>query len=174
MNTSNSVPNARALWKPQAGASDNGDFISVETYSSYSLAIGDPTVTEYLLSPEASDEELGCAVLGSLRQSRFLSFEEEGYLLENATSNYKLWVEKLMTTYGYKTKRALFKNMKSCGVECKDNIITIRPSNHEKLEGWSGDGISQEDYVKVPSDSPPAEIGRALRLAFSRCIGLGS
>ncbi|NDL44379.1 contact-dependent growth inhibition system immunity protein, partial [Photorhabdus laumondii] len=43
------------------------------------------------------------------------------------------------------------------------------PSSHEKLEGWSGDGISVADYVVIPADSSPEEVGAALRLAFSRC-----
>jgi hypothetical protein len=61
--------------------------------------------------------------------------------------------------------------MKSCDIECSGGIITIGPTKHEKLEGWGrtkGDGI--EDVV-IPPNSPPAEVGAALRLAFSRCIG---
>jgi hypothetical protein len=74
-----------------------------------------------------------------------------------------------MQRYGYKTKRALFKNMKSCSVEVDDGMMTIQPWHHEKLEGWSGNGISKEDYVVIPANSTPGEIGEALRLAFSRC-----
>lgn len=169
MTDPHAIPDARARWKARASAKNNGDFISIKTYSGYSLAIGDPTVPEYLLEPHASDEEVGTAVLKALQQSRFLSFEEEGDLMENATPNYKAWVEKLMKQYGYKTKRALFKNMKSCGIDQNKNVITIRPSHHEKLEAWDGEGFTESDYVKIPADSPPAEIGAALRLAFSRC-----
>jgi len=61
--------------------------------------------------------------------------------------------------------------MKSCGIELDGNIIIIRPSYHEKLEAWGGNGFTEKDYVKIPVDSSLAEIGAGLRLAFSRCTG---
>lgn len=161
----------KSTWRSRISAKNNADFISIKPYSSYSLAVADPEATEYFFDLNVSDEILGKAVLDSLRQSRFLSFEEEGYLMENAEKNYKDWVQKLMDQYGYKTKRALFKNMHNCGIESQNGIITIRPSHHEKLEAWDGEGFTEEDHVKIPADSPPAEIGAALRLAFSRCTG---
>ncbi|WP_338052467.1 contact-dependent growth inhibition system immunity protein [Stutzerimonas marianensis] len=45
----------------------------------------------------------------------------------------------------------------------------MRPSHHEKLEAWSGKGLSESDYVIIPSGSSPSDVGAALRLAFSRC-----
>ncbi|MEJ1554439.1 contact-dependent growth inhibition system immunity protein, partial [Escherichia coli] len=50
-------------------------------------------------------------------------------------------------------------------------LITIRPSFHEKLEAWSGNRINESDYVVLPADSSPTEIGSGLRLALSRCKG---
>lgn len=61
--------------------------------------------------------------------------------------------------------------MKSCDIEEREGMITIGPNNHEKLEAWGrekGDGI--EDVV-IAASSSHAEIGAALRLAFSRCTG---
>lgn len=159
------------IWKNCADAKHNGDFISIETYSGYALEMADPAAPEYLFEPNVSDESLGQAVLHALNQSRFLSLEEAKTLRMTVEKNYADWVQKLMTQYGYKTKRALFKNMKSCGIECHEGIITIRPSHHEKLEGWGGTGISPDSYVKLSADASPAEVGAGLRLAFSRCTG---
>jgi hypothetical protein len=159
------------IWKKCADAKYNGDFIGIETYSGYTLEMADPDATEYLLEPDVSDEILGQAVLDALKQSRFLPLEEAKALRLNIEKNYADWIKKLMIKYGYKTKRALFKNMKSCGIECHEDIITIRPSHHEKLEGWGGTGISPDSYVKIPADAMPAEVGAGLRLAFSRCTG---
>ena len=64
--------------------------------------------------------------------------------------------------------------MMSCGLACKDGTIIIRPSHHKQLEYWSGEGFTESDYIKLPADSPPEEIGAALRLAFSRCTGMGA
>ncbi|HFV6450034.1 TPA: contact-dependent growth inhibition system immunity protein, partial [Escherichia coli] len=68
-------------------------------------------------------------------------------------------------------KRALFKNMKKVGIHLVNDVITIRPSFHEKLEAWSGNRINESDYVVLPADSSPTEIGSGLRLALSRCKG---
>lgn len=167
-----------------AGAKNNGDFICVETWSGYRAPVGDYKGKQHLLTPDTSDEVLGAAVKDALAHSRFvlgvprpgsvyppeLEFDMELYDYKKSAERYAAWIKNLMTTYGYKTKRALFKDMKSCGIESKEGILTIRPSYHEKLEAWSGHCISEDDYVVLPADSTPAEIGAALRLAFSRCL----
>lgn len=77
----------------------------------------------------------------------------------------------LMEKYGYKTKRALFKDMKNCSIHCINDLIIISPTHHEKLESWSGKGINESDNVVISVNESPAEIGAALRLALSRCTG---
>jgi hypothetical protein len=75
-----------------------------------------------------------------------------------------------MAGRGYKTKTALFQNMKLCSITLSKGTIKIDPTIHEKLEAWGrnkGDGI--ED-VLVPANSSASEIGAALRLGFSRCV----
>jgi hypothetical protein len=174
MNEQQTIPDASSIWEARSRVINNRDFISVKPYSGYSLAIADPKAPEYLLKPDASDEELGEAILNALKHSRFLSYEEATELRANGKQNYDNWVQKIMSMYGYKTKKAMFKDMKSCGMSLHEGIITIRPSYHEKLEAWGGEGISEDDYVHISADSPHAEIGAALRLAFSRCTGMGS
>jgi hypothetical protein len=124
---------------------------------------------EFLLDVCASDEELGKAVVESLKNSRFLELEKAYELYDICKENYPKWISSLMEKYGYKTKRAFFKNMLSCGMRLKGDVIVIRPSHHETLEGWGSGKITEKDYVHVPFTAPYAEIGAALRLAFSRC-----
>lgn len=170
----------RRYW---AEAIDNGDFLCIETYSGYRSSRRDPKGTCHLLAQDASNEALGEALLDALARSRFvlpapqegslyppdIEFDNNLYDHEQSKIRYHQWIVHLMQRYGYKTKRALFKNMKNCSVEVDSGLITIRPNYHEKLEGWSGDGISEKDYVVIPFDSPSADIGAALRLAFDRC-----
>lgn len=59
--------------------------------------------------------------------------------------------------------------MKKCSIESKGGQITIRLGHHEKLEAWSGKGLSESDYVIISSGSSPSDVGAALRLASSRC-----
>ena len=156
-----------------AAAISNGDFICVDTYSGYRGMQRDPQGKQHLLAPDASNEALGFALLDALAHSRAIAIEEipAYFNYERCIAQYAEWVKNLMQRYGYKSKRALFKNMMSCGVDSKHGVITIRPSNHSKLEGWNGDGISKEDHVVISTNKSPEEIGAALRLAFSRCIG---
>ncbi|MGV8042624.1 MAG: contact-dependent growth inhibition system immunity protein [Thermoanaerobaculaceae bacterium] len=149
----------------------NGDFFCIETFSGYRTAVRDPQGRQYLLSPDATDDALGEALLAALAASRFLTLQDAQLLTDFDASSrrYAEWVNNLMGRYGYKTRRALFKSMKSCWVEEEGASISIRPTHHEKLEGWSGEGIAPGDYVVVPSDSAAAFVGAALRVAFNRC-----
>lgn len=166
-----------------ADAKFNTDFICIETYSGYRSSQADPQGAQHLVRPDASDQELGAALLDALAHSRFVlpeprkdiwihpeaTFDMSLYDYDLNNQRYVEWVCKLMEVYGYKNRRALFKDMKNCGVESKNDGITIRPRHHEKLEAWSGKGISESDNVVIPANSSPAEVGAALRLAFSRC-----
>lgn len=170
----------KASW---AEALRNADLVSIETRSGYRSNRADPKGAQHLLSPDASDEVLGTALLDSLEHSRFVvsapqegvwihpeaEFDSDLYDFKKSAARYEVWKKSLMDRYGYKTHQALFKGMKSCSVERRAGLMKITPMHHEQLEAWGrtkGDGI---DDVVLPAKSAPAEIGAALRLAFSRC-----
>jgi hypothetical protein len=87
--------------------------------------------------------------------------------LARIEAEYTQWIKKLISFSGMKTKRATLKSMMQCGVDVEGGKITIRPSKHERLEGWGG--LPEELYVIVPTSAAPAELGAAVRLALSRC-----
>lgn len=150
----------------------NPDFIEVQTYSGYRNFLPDPEGKVYHFPASASDVNLGEAILASLAASRFLPPQANAEFFDirgRVVPLYEAWVKKTMAQYGYASKRAMFVVMKSCSVERIGGTITVRPSRHEKLEAWSGDGLKEEDQVHVPAESDSATIGRALRLALSRC-----
>ncbi|WP_145583362.1 contact-dependent growth inhibition system immunity protein [Yersinia thracica] len=151
----------------------NNEFFNINTYSGLGLMRRDPLFPPHLLPPDADDKSIGEAVLIALSNSRTLSLEEsaEFFDLETGKEQYAAWIAMLMQKYGYKTKRALFKDMKKCSIHCLNDVITISPSRHEKLEAWGGTGRGGSDKVILPVNSPPGEIGAALRLALSRCKG---
>ncbi|MFC5694173.1 contact-dependent growth inhibition system immunity protein [Pseudomonas sp. GCM10022186] len=166
-----------------ANAKLNKEFICIETYSGYRMSQADHKGVTHLLAPDASDQAVGEALLDALSKSRFVlpeprkdvwihpeaTFDSELYDFDASEQRYKDWISQLMEKYGYKTKRALFKDMKNCDIESFSGKIIIGPSHHEKLEGWSGKGLSEADNVIIPTTSTPEEVGVALRLAFSRC-----
>jgi len=155
----------------RASALKNKEFICIETFSGYGSSMQDPKGSQHLLSPDADDSELGAAALDALGRSRFVLPEEDSDLFDYKlkAERYAAWVEKLIVAFGYGTKYELFKNMISCDLESKNGLITLFPTNHDELEGWSGDGISKEDYVVISANSSAEEVGAALRVGFSRC-----
>lgn len=149
-------------------------FFSVETYSGLGRTGSDPLFPCHLLTPDVDDDCLGGTLLQALSDSRTLTEladRIEFFDLEKGKERYAAWIAMLMGKYGYKTKRALFKEMKNCGIHLVNGVITISPTRHEKLEAWGrtkGDGI--EDVI-LSLDCSPAEIGAGLRLALTRCKG---
>ena len=149
----------------------NQDFILVVTFSGYRSRTSDPDGIQILLPLDVSDEELGQATLLALSKSRIIDVSEIGtfFNIDNVMKRYDAWVADLMAKYNYKTKRALFKKMMQCSVEIRDGRLTISPSWHEKLEAWSGEGLTEDDDVVLSVKSTTEEIGAGVKLAFSRC-----
>ncbi|WP_308030167.1 contact-dependent growth inhibition system immunity protein, partial [Neisseria lactamica] len=79
---------------------------------------------------------------------------------------YEDWVAKLCGNLGYKTRRALFKNMMSVDIWLHNGRLKISPSRHVKPEAW--DAIDADDVI-LSLDNSPEEIGAGLKLALSRC-----
>jgi hypothetical protein len=98
-----------------------------------------------------------------------VEYDLDLYDYKKVGERYAAWVKALMERYGYKTKRAMFKNMEHCGVTLSEGVIRIVPMRHVKPEAWEGLGKDDAGRVELPAASSPAEIGAALRLAFSRC-----
>ena len=149
----------------------NKDFIYIETCSGYSSAHNDPKGKKYFLAPSAADVALGGATINALMHSRFLLPKDDPKLFsfQKTAERYDRWVAETMKKYDYKSKRAMLKDMHLCNIVKVSGMMTIKPTRHEKLDGWSGTGLKGADHVTIPDSSSPAEVGAALRLAFSRC-----
>jgi hypothetical protein len=157
---------ARVYW--------NEKFLCIEALSGRGMMQADPDSAQHLLSLDVGDEMLGRAVQDALVHSRLLTMEEIAvfFNLTYSKTKYDAWVADLMKQYGYKTRRALFKHMLSCGVRQQAGTITFAPSRHDRLEGW---GRTKSDIAEGMTDEVIAEtessemIGAALRRAMSRC-----
>jgi hypothetical protein len=147
----------------------NGDFIGILTYSGRGLLGRDPKGSQHLLPSDASNDALGTAIRDALQRSRFLSpLEYESFFdPQKGKEKHDQWVKMLMTRYAYKTKKALFKHMKSCEIISRDQSIVFRPTHHDKLEGWAD--IGDESAIAVSAVTSDEALGQALREAFARC-----
>ncbi len=160
----------KAAW---ASAKFNGDFYCIETYSGFRGGSGDPLGKQHLLPPDVINEVLGAALLDALNHSRFITDEKELRSFNNyekrKTDDAK-WVSDLILRFGYRNKQRLFKSMESCLIECREELLTITPFTHEKLEGWGREKDDGIEDVVINKNATPEEVGAALRLAFERCV----
>ncbi len=161
--------NATVERKSWATVKFNGDFIDVTACAGYRACYLDPEAWSVQLSPADDDEKLGRAVLGALNASRFLEPREAFTVQADAPKNYERWANTLVERFGYRSRRAMFGKMKSCSITRRGDLISFKPLKHQKLEGWSGDGITEGDVVVISADKPPVEIGVALRIVLGRC-----
>jgi hypothetical protein len=171
-----------------ATAKYNQDFFCIETSSGYGEGSRiDPKGVQHLLDASIDEKSLGHAVLDALNRSRGLvlgaprvgsvyppgvEFDADLYDYKKNIERDAIWKKSLMERYGYKSVRELFKQLMNCDIERANGQITITPFRREGTEGWHS--LSKKrgeppDLV-IPATSTPAEIGAALRLAFSRCI----
>ena len=153
----------------------NQDVIRVTTFSGPAPAAYDPEGYQFFLSPDVDDKSLGEAVLKALSKSRIIKEKDFGTFFDykRIEKYYKDWIEYCQKTYFYKTKKAMFKYMDHCSITSENEKITIMPWHHEKIEAWSGTKNREKDYVIIPADSTAEDVGKALRLAYSRCTTKG-
>jgi len=157
--------------KQFADAKSNNDLICIRTYSGYWSSAPDPLGKMHLFAPDVTDEVLGTAILDALACSRFLQPKDNKNFFDPQTNKLRFeeWVKTIMEHYGYKTRRNIFADMNSCGIERAGNLITFQPRCHVKPEVWDRKKSDNFEDVIIAADSISAEVGLSLRLAFSRC-----
>jgi hypothetical protein len=149
----------------------NSRFMNIHTYSGRGLMAADPTGVCVFYSLDVSDEVLGRSALDALSASRWISMDEYAayFSPEKLKREGEEWLDSVKRIYGYKTRKSVFTGMAKCSIEDMNGVITIRPSTHEKLEAWSGKGITKDDHVVIPSAPTAEAMGAGVRLALSRC-----
>lgn len=59
--------------------------------------------------------------------------------------------------------------MKNLNLEIYERNFIMRPWHQEKLGAFGPTKNKEADNVIIPADSSPEDIGKAVRLALSRC-----
>jgi hypothetical protein len=158
-----------------ATAQFNGDWYLLESTCTYVGYPGDSQLVVEFARGTANDV-LGRSVRDVLSASKRMMYE---YLtgaqpaLERAEgiAHRVRRLEEALQRLGYKTKRALLKSMNLVYIQQDDRegSIVFRPSAHVSLEGY--EGLDSASSVSVSLQASVGEVGTALRLALSRCIG---
>ncbi|MFP3550584.1 contact-dependent growth inhibition system immunity protein [Paraburkholderia sp. SIMBA_049] len=103
----------------------------------YRGGLPNPLGKRIQISNAVIDEVPGSAMMDALTASCFLHPNDHHEFFDirgRVVHQYEDWVKTVMAAYGYKTRRALFKEMKNCGIEERDGVVMMRPTHHEKLE----------------------------------------
>ena len=150
----------------------NLDFMNIQTHTKCGLRFADPEGDNLFLKVDACDDVIGEAVLSALEKSQFIvpnTRESERFFANGRIRDfYPRWVETCQKTYGYKTKKALYKGMKNVNVENYRSSIILRPWHQEKSSIFGPTKNKEADNVVIAANSSAAEIGKAVRLALSR------
>ncbi|HEV7609218.1 MAG TPA: contact-dependent growth inhibition system immunity protein [Steroidobacteraceae bacterium] len=157
--------------KKSASIYANSEFMCLRTFSGLGLSGADPEGEIIFLNPDASAEAVGAALIAALAKSRMLSSAEatEFFSLGAVNRRYENWVTMVLAKYAYPSRRKMFKELKNVSADSSADVLLLEPTRHNKLEGWSGDGIPEADHVKLPATASAEEMGKGVFLALSRC-----
>ncbi|WP_301818793.1 contact-dependent growth inhibition system immunity protein [Neisseria maigaei] len=148
----------------------NEEALIVQTCSGLGLTAIDHLYPPHILPLDTDNETLGTTVLQALANSRTFVYDspedQDFFDTEKFRQRYEDWVANLCGNLGYKTRRALFKNMMSVDIWLHNGCLKISPSRHVKPEAW--DAIDTDNVI-LSLDNSPEEIGTGLKLALSRC-----
>jgi hypothetical protein len=152
----------------------NGDFFGIRTMSQSGLQYADPEIDPSYLKPDVDNQNLGNTLRIALSKSKeigdkeFMEMFKSGIVQEKAKEENK----KLMKQYGYKTKRALYKNMNCCWISVYEGKIEIKPTHHDFIDGYSGISNDGPEILYLPVTATDEELGAALREGLSRCTSV--
>ena len=152
---------------------DKGIFLV--TRSGYRMTAFDDNGVRSFLPRDASNLTLGKALLECLLASRVVPQEEWKAFFDwrdadRRALEYEKW---RFSQSGLKTRAKFGKFLMMCTVRVEGPIIYIYSFSRGGPRSWCLPADYQERAVRVPFDSPPSQIGAALREAMNRCTGLG-
>ncbi|WP_197388766.1 contact-dependent growth inhibition system immunity protein [Ralstonia pseudosolanacearum] len=156
-----------------ANAYFNGNFFYICTMSQGVLDYVDPDAAPHYLEPGANDAEIGEALRSALRESKCVSTENfqslfKSGVIQNAEQERSAGV---MARYGYKTKRAMYKNMRCCWIKLQGGVIEIKPTFHKSMDSYAGLSSGGPEIIHLRDAVSDVELGAALREGFARCTG---
>jgi hypothetical protein len=155
----------------------NGEKILFEPLFGYGRYVPLPDSKRKIFSmKEITTGELGKNVKEVFANSRVLDFSEIDVFFDNdkIKSAIDASVGIMMRLFEKKNKSSLNKDMMQIPANIRDGVISLRPTKHDRSCYYSGLSLSDKELVYIPHSSSDEEIGEALKLALTRCTGLGA
>ena len=149
----------------------NHDFFEITTMSQGMLEYAEPDAPPHYLPPDVDDARLGHTLRLALGASKRASVEEfqkifHSGVIQQLGKERTAWA---MKQYGYKSKRAMYKNMDCCWISVFEGVIEIKPTHHKSMDSYSGISNDGPEILHIPETASDAELGAALREGFTRC-----
>lgn len=146
-------------------------FFKISAYSGHGMMRADPDVSPIFLNTQCETNQLGIVIINLLLESRFIDAADLPLFRKRFEEYQKTANAKIAETYGYRRESDIYTKAASCSIRKKDNNIVIMPWHHVRGDAWEPTHRGEADYVVIPYDSTPEEIGKAVWLALSRCTG---
>jgi hypothetical protein len=156
--------------RQSAGVLVTAEFIDVHAHSGYRSWLVDRASAHRRFSADASETELGAAILECLAGSKALSLKEMETRLATVDEDEEAWIANTMQRYSIRSRRALFKGMRSVLIERESAVIRFLPLHQVRLRCWEAhDPAPGKKDIVIASASEAAAVGQALRQAIQRC-----
>ncbi len=145
-------------------------FVCVVPHSGYRSTAVDPQLGFAIIKPSDSAHMLGAELRQAFERSRQLSLSEcETFFdLEVAKKRYEDWVSELLRAGGYRSRKAMFDDMRMVNAILEDGAVVLSPLKRGRGEAWIGlaDRAAKVHFSINQSDE---EVGASILLALERC-----
>jgi hypothetical protein len=158
----------------------NGEKILFEPLFGYAQYVPLPNSKRKIFNiSNLSDKQLGKELLEVLSNSRTLDIAEVNSFFNNERleKEDKECLSIMIKLFNKKNKTELYKCLMKIRIytEYKDNVTNMRPTKHCRSDVYSGISPGEgPEIIRIPLSSSDEEIGEALKLALTRCTGLGA
>lgn len=157
---------------------NNGEFVLFEPLFGYAQYVPLPDSKRKIVDiVDLTSRDLGQNVREVLANSRVLDISEIDDFFDDAKIEHNVFnsEQRIIELVNKKNKTAFYKNMMQVPTSIDDGIISFRPTKHERSDCYAGlSPGSGPEIVKIDSKLSDEDIGEALKLAFSRCTGVGA
>lgn len=154
----------------------NREFILVTSFIRGMLSMTDPEQEFIFNSVDISNHELGKLIRKKLNESKEVSIKEfqiifKSEKMQNLQKDLESEMKKL---YGYKSKKAIYKDMNFLSLELNDSNIVVSPLHQDSLDGYTAisntDGTTLE--FKYDTNISDEDLGLSVKNAIEYCTSI--
>ena len=168
------LPNGDRRENYSATANQFSKFYLIESEVCYRAAMFDPDGVRHVLSPDATAEQLGAAILDALAHSRFIPPSHPDFAKlftdRRAAELVDDYDAELMRLAGVKTKTSLYRGAKGVNVthHVDHGEIKIYASSRRKGRYFWSKSTDVTGQETLPSTSSALEVGEAYLCALAK------